>query len=339
MPKDARTGGIHVWPMLLFTLAGAAVWLALSVFIEFDIARPVQFSLKQGSGLRSAARQMQAAGVLESAWRFEIMARVLGSESRLQAGNYEITAPISPYALLQKVTSGDYRQDKLTLVEGWTFAQLRAAMDAHPALRHDLREFTDAEIAARLVLDAPAPEGMFMPDTYFFVAGSSDLSVLQRAARTMQTQLKALWATRAEGLPLAGPYQALILASIIEKETGQAGERAMIAAVFLNRLRLGMKLQTDPTVIYGLSEKFDGDLRKRDLLADTPYNSYTRAGLPPTPIAMPGLAALTAALHPAPGRALYFVARGDGSSQFSDSLAEHERAVTKYQRRGNRQAK
>jgi len=274
--------------------------------------------------------------VLESRWRFELLARAMGTENRIQAGNYEVSVGITPYALLQKITSGDHRQDKLTIVEGWTFAQLRAALDAHPAVRHDLRGLSDADIATRLGIAPPAPEGMFFPETYFFAGGSSDFSVLQRAQRTMQSQLDALWATRAEGLPLDTPYQALILASIIEKETGQSTERTMIAAVFLNRLRIGMRLQTDPAVIYGMGAQFDGDLRKRDLLADGPYNTYTRTGLPPTPIALPGLAALTAALHPAPGKALYFVARGDGSSKFSDSLAEHERAVTKYQRRSNR---
>lgn len=336
MPKRTDGRRVHVWPMLVFALFAALAWLALSNFIEINIAKPQQFSLKQGSSLRAVARQMQAAGVVGSAWQFELLARVVGAEGRLQAGNYEVTGPISPWALLQKITSGEHRQDKLTIVEGWNFSQLRAALDAHPALRHDLHALTDAEVTGRIGLPAASPEGMFFPDTYFFVAGTSDLSVLQRAARTMQTQLNGLWAARADGLPLESPYQALILASIVEKETGQAGERAMIAAVFVNRLRLGMRLQTDPTVIYGLGERFDGDLRKRDLLADTPYNSYTRAGLPPTPIAMPGLAALTAAMHPAASKALYFVARGDGSSKFSDSLAEHERAVTKYQRRGGR---
>ena len=335
MPKAARkTGG--VWRLVLLALIGVAAWLVASYFIAVDIAAPVQFSLKQGSSLRSAARQLQAAGVLESAWRFELLARVMGSESRIQAGNYEVSGSITPYALLQKITSADRRQDKLTIVEGWTFAQLRAALDAHPAVRHDLRGLSDADIAARLGIAPPLPEGMFFPDTYFFASGGSDLSVLQRAQRAMQSQLDTLWAGRADGLPLDNPYQALILASIIEKETGQAGERTMIAAVFVNRLRAGMRLQTDPSVIYGMGAGFDGDLRKRDLLADGPYNTYTRSGLPPTPIAMPGLAALTTALHPAASKALYFVSRGDGSSKFSESLAEHERAVTKYQRRSNR---
>ena len=336
MPRTRNKKGVRLWQLLLLAVAGAAAWLAGSCFVPLDIGAPVQFSVKEGSGLRSAARQLQAAGVLVSVWRFELMARVLGTENRIQAGNYEVSGGIAPYALLQKITSGDRRQDKLTIVEGWTFAQLRAALDAHPALRHDLAGLDDAEIATRLGIAPPVAEGQFFPDTYFFATGSSDLAVLRRAHRTMQSQLDALWAARDDGLPLDSPYQALILASIIEKETGEADERAMIAAVFLNRLRYNMKLQTDPAVIYGMGADFEGNLRKRDLLRDGPYNTYTRSGLPPTPIALPGLAALNAALHPAPSRALYFVARGDGTSKFSESLAEHERAVTKYQRRGNR---
>ncbi len=336
MPKSAKRKGGRLWRLLLLLFVGGASWLAAANFIAVEISNPVQFGLKQGSGLRSASRQLQAAGVLDAAWRFELLARALGMGNRIQAGNYEIIADITPYALLQKVTSGDHRQDKLTIVEGWSFVQLRAAIDAHPALRHELSNLSDAEIAVKVGIAPAAPEGLFFPDTYFFASGTSDISVLQRANRTMQIQLATLWATRADGLPLENPYQALTLASIIEKETGQAGERGMIASVFINRLRIGMRLQTDPTVIYGLGSGFDGDLRKRDLLADTPYNTYTRTGLPPTPIAMPGLAALNAALHPAASKALYFVARGDGSSKFSDSLVEHERAVTKYQRRGNR---
>jgi UPF0755 protein len=336
MPKRTNAGRLRSWSFLLLAMAVALAVLVASCFVPIDISSPVQFSVKQGSGLRAAARQLQSAGVLDSPWRFEAMARLLGAGSRIQAGNYEVTAPITPYALLQKITSGDHRQDKLTIVEGWTFAQLRAALDAHPALRHDSQGLTDAEVAARLGITAPTPEGMFFPDTYFFATGGSDLSVLQRANRMLQAQLDSSWSTRLEGLPFDNPYQALIMASIVEKETGQAGERPMIAAVFVNRLRIGMRLQTDPTVIYGLGANFDGNLRKNDLLTDGPYNSYTRSGLPPTPIAMPGLAALNATLHPAPGKALYFVARGDGTSKFSESLAEHELAVTKYQRHGGR---
>ena len=315
---------------------GFGVWYGSYVFSDLAIRSPLQFSLKQGSSLRSVARQMQAAGVLDSAWRFELLARIMGEANRIQAGNYELRSAITPIDLLNKITSGDRSQDQITLIEGATWVQLRSTLDAHAALKHDTRNMTDADIAARLGIQYSSVEGMFFPDTYYFVNGASDLSILQRAHRTLQSQLETLWNARVQGLPLENSYQALILASIIEKETGQPGERGMIAAVFVNRLKLGMKLQTDPTVIYGLGAQFDGNLRKRDLIADGPYNTYTREGLPPTPIALPGLGALTAALNPPPSKALYFVARGDGTSYFSNSLAEHERAVTKYQKRGNR---
>jgi UPF0755 protein len=323
------------WGMVLASAAIAA-WFASYVYSDLSIRPPIQFSLKHGSSLRSATHQMQAAGLLDSPLRFELLARMTGNANRVQAGNYEIVVHITPLSLLEKITSGERGQDQIMLQEGWTFSQMRAALDAHIALKHDTSGLTEAEIASRLGVKIASVEGMFFPDTYYFVNGSSDLSIMRRAQRSMQSQLDALWAARPSGLPFDNAYQALILASVVEKETGQPGERGMIAAVFINRLKIGMKLQTDPTVIYGLGAQFDGNLRKRDLLADGPYNTYTRAGLPPTPIAMPGLGALTAALNPVPSKALYFVARGDGTSQFSASLAEHERAVTRYQRHGNR---
>jgi len=323
------------WPSLALTVAFFA-WLIGYGLLETTFVAPLQFSLKEGSSLRSAARQMNEAGVLASPWQFEALGRLSQHATHVQAGNYEVRDAISPYKLLQMITSGVRGQDKLTVVEGWTFNQLREAIDAHPALKHDTRDVAETELIARLELTERSAEGWFLPDTYFFPNGASDLALLQRAHRAMRTQLDALWRSRAGGLPLATPYEALILASIVEKETGQPAERPLIAEVFANRLKIGMRLQTDPTVIYGLGAEFDGNLRKRDLLADGPYNTYVRTGLPPTPIALPGIAALTAALNPAPGKALYFVARGDGSSHFSNNLADHERAVTKYQRRGTR---
>jgi len=323
------------WLGLALTVAFFA-WLIGYGLLETTFVAPLQFSLKEGSSLRSAARQMNEAGVLASPWQFEVLGRLSQHATHVQAGNYEVRDAISPYKLLQMITSGVRGQDKLTVVEGWTFNQLREAIDAHPALKHDTRGVTETELIARLEITERSAEGWFLPDTYFFPNGASDLALLQRAHEAMRTQLDVLWKSRAGGLPLATPYEALILASIVEKETGQPAERPLIAEVFANRLKIGMKLQTDPTVIYGLGEEFDGNLRKRDLLADGPYNTYVRTGLPPTPIALPGIAALTAALNPAPGKALYFVARGDGSSHFSNNLADHERAVTKYQRRGTR---
>ena len=322
--------------LVVMLAALCAAWFGVFAWSDIKIAAPLQFTLKQGSSLRSATRQMQAAGVIQSPLQFELLARLYGAAGRIQAGNYEIEGSLTPLELLAKITSGERGQDQVTLIEGWTFAQIRALLDAHPALKHDTRGVADSEIAARLGISEASPEGWLLPDTYYFVNGTSDIAVLLRAHRALQVQLDQLWNARAEGLPYENPYQALILASLVEKETGRPSERPMIAAVFVNRLKRGMLLQTDPSVIYGLGVAFDGNLRKRDLLADGPYNTYTRVGLPPTPIAMPGLAALTAALNPAPSDALYFVARGDGTSQFSASLAEHERAVTKYQRRAKR---
>jgi UPF0755 protein len=321
--------------MMLAALAGC--WFIY--YATGDIAlreSPLQFNLKSGSSLRSAARQMTGAGALREPLQFELLARLLGDAARIKAGSYEIAAPISPLALLRKITSGDYTQDAVTFVEGWTFRQVRKALDDHAAVRHDTRGLSDAEVLQRLGGEVASPEGWFFPDTYHFSAGQADLGILVRAHRLMQSQLAAQWAQRAPNLPLKTPYEALILASIVEKETGRAEDRALIAAVFVNRLKRGMRLQTDPTVIYGLGESFDGNLRKIHLVTDGPYNTYTRAGMPPTPIAMPGLAALQAALHPADSTALYFVARGDGTSHFSRSLDEHDRAVTKYQRSGKR---
>lgn len=299
-------------------------------------ASPVQFSLPSGSSLKSAARQMAKAGVLHYPEAFILLGRILGRAGDIKAGSYEFGQELTPHTLLQKITRGDVTLISITFAEGATFRQMRRLIDQHPRLRHDTTPLQDAEILERLSINEASPEGWFFPDTYFFSDGTSDLVILQRAHRLMQRHLAARWGSRADELPLATPYQALILASIVEKETGRSEDRPLIAAVFVNRLRRSMPLQADPTVIYGLGETFDGNLRKRDLLTDTPYNTYTRGGLPPTPIAMPGLASLTAVLNPPDTDALYFVSRGDGSSHFSRTLPEHERAVTKYQRSGKR---
>ncbi len=336
MPKRTRRWLAGVLWIVGLPLLAFVAWVFIYSFSDIQVRpTPLQFSVKQGSSLRSVAHQMRAAGALDSPWQFELLARLSGDAGRIQAGSYELTGNITPFALLRKITSGDHAREQITFVEGWTFRQVRAALDKHMALRHDTRDLSEVEILAKLGAAYQSAEGLFFPDTYFFAIGSSDIAVLQRAYRGMQSQLDSLWSRRAAELPLETPYQALIMASIVEKETGQANERSLIAAVFVNRLKRGMLLQTDPTVIYGLGTRFDGNLRKFDLTADGPYNTYTRAGLPPTPIALPGLAALSAALSPAQSNALYFVARGDGTSHFSSSLGEHERAVTKYQRRGH----
>ena len=326
---------------LLGTAAAATVIFA-SAFAWYATAEiptaplPLQFNIKPGSSLRGAALEMERAGALRRPALFVLLGRLLGEARNIKTGNYELSEPVTPYRLLQKIAQGDVTQTTVRFVEGWTFRQLRRTLDEHPQVAHASRGLTDEEILQRLGIKENSPEGLFFPDTYHFAGGSSDLRILARAYRLMQSHLEARWTARPPDSPLATPYEALILASIVEKETGRDEERPLVAAVLVNRLRKGMLLQADPTVIYGLGETFDGNLRKRDLLADAPYNTYTRAGLPPTPIAMPGLASLMAALNPPATNALYFVSRGDGTSQFSSTLGEHERAVTKYQRSGKR---
>jgi UPF0755 protein len=267
---------------------------------------------------------------LSNDWIFVSLGRVLGKTTQIKAGNYELESAPTPLELLNMLTKGGASQNELSVIEGWTFNQLRYTLNVNPAIRHDTSSLSEAEIMKRIGATENNAEGLFFPDTYYFASGTSDLALLKRSYQTMQKRLLESWQTRTQNLPLASPYQALILASIVEKETGQAKDRSMIAGVFINRLRKGMLLQTDPSVIYGMGEKYDGKLHKQDLQTDTPYNTYTRAGLTPTPIALPGLAALQAALHPAQTDALYFVSRGDGSSEFSGSLEQHNRAVNKY---------
>jgi UPF0755 protein len=294
-------------------------------------ALPLDFSLIPGSSLKSAAVQLKQAGVLEDTQIFVLLGRSMGLSGQIKYGNYQLTKPVSIFELLQIVNKGRVAQSDLTIIEGWTFKQFREAMNASPKLRHESVLLNDREIMQRIGATEKLPEGLFFPDTYNFPASSSDLALIKRAYQTMQRHLQENWQSRDKDLPLATPYQALILASIVEKETGQKKDRTLIASVFVNRLRKGMMLQTDPTVIYGIGAKYDGNIRKRDLLKDTEYNTYTRHGLTPTPIALPGKESLYAALHPAASDALYFVARGDGSSQFSNSLNDHNKAVQRYQ--------
>jgi UPF0755 protein len=324
-------------------LVGAvAAFLVLAWCVRYPLHElplkqsPLQFSISAGSSLRSASAQMVDAGVIRSAFSFELLTRIFGDPRNVKAGNYEVEKGITPLELIEKITRGTNAALAITFVEGWNFRQMRKVLDENPALSHETVGLSDVDVLQRMGLEESSPEGLFFPDTFHFSTGTSDLNILRRSYDLMQRHLAAQWAQRSPDLPLATPYEALTLASIVEKETGKAVERSIISAVFLNRLKLGMKLQTDPTVIYGLGETFDGNLRKHDLLSDTPYNTYTRVGMPPTPIAMPGLASLHAALHPAPTDALYFVAKGDGSSHFSRSFEEHDRAVTKYQRSGKK---
>jgi UPF0755 protein len=260
--------------------------------------------------------------------------RIARKDRSIKAGSYEFETAVLPLAVLEMLTAGDETQMALTVVEGWTFDQMRKALAAVSELKHTIDRQTQADLLRSVGMPETMPEGLFFPDTYHFSPGSADVGVLRRAYRAMQERLQAGWQARDPGLPYATPYEALIMASIIEKETGKKSDRKQIASVFVNRLRVGMKLQADPTVIYGMGPQFDGNLRKRDLEADTPYNTYVRAGLPPTPIALPGQASLDAAFHPDPTRYLYFVARGDGTSHFSTTLEEHNRAVSRFQRGG-----
>jgi UPF0755 protein len=311
--------------------AGYGAWYAYTPVAVGKL--PVEVEIPRGASLRTAMDQLQKAGVGVRRVEFELLARALGRERSIKAGNYQLAEPVTPAQLLDKLTRGDVSQAEVRLIEGWTFAQFRAALDASPDLRHDTTGLEDTQVLARLQASEPHPEGLFFPDTYLFARGSSDLAVLRRAYRAMQRHLKEEWEALAPSVPYQSAYEALIMASIIEKETGKAEERDLIGGVLVNRLRIGMRLQVDPTVIYGLGSEFDGNLKKKHLLDDSPYNTYTRAGLPPTPIAMPGQASLRAALRPGRTESLYYVSKGDGSSHFSRSLDEHNRAVSKYQLR------
>jgi len=317
--------------LLASCLAGVGWW-----WVEQPLtlaADSVDLSIEPRSGARAVAEQVARSGVDVSPVLLHLWFRLSGQARQMRAGSYEIERGTTPRSLLRKLVRGEESLRALTLVEGWTFRQLRAALASAPQLHQDTVGLSDEAIMQRLGRPGQAPEGRFFPDTYSYARGSSDLKLLGLALRTMDRHLQAAWAQRAPDSPLRSPEQVLILASIIEKETGSEADRAMIAAVFNNRLRVGMMLQTDPSVIYGLGERFDGNLRKRDLQTDSPWNTYTRAGLPPTPISMPGRQSLQAAVMPAQTRALYFVARGDGSSAFSGTLDEHNRAVDKYQRK------
>jgi UPF0755 protein len=313
----------------LAAIAGAG-WLTLRPLPMKT--SPAGFSVPSGASLRAAAQAIEAAGIDLPAWQLELLGRVLGRSARIKAGSYEVDAGLTALTLLDKLTRGDVLQGEVVLVEGKTFRQFRAVLNENPDLVHDSLKLSDQEVLIRLGATESHPEGLFYPDTYVFNKGSSDLDVLRRAYKSMQPRLAAAWEKRDASVPLKSPYELLTLASIVEKETGLASDRPQVAAVFANRLRRGMLLQTDPTVIYGLGLRFDGNLRKVDLQTDNPWNTYTRPGLPPTPIAMPGMASLLAAANPPASDRLYFVARGDGSSHFSATLDAHNNAVNKYQR-------
>jgi UPF0755 protein len=322
-----------LFSFVLAVLLGAAGAGYLWLDQPFALPAPtVDLSIEPGASGRDIASAVQDAGVSVNSDLLYAWFRFSGQSKKIKAGSYELDHQTTPRSLLQKLVRGEEALRSVTLVEGWTFRQVREVLAKAEQLKPDSRALTTEDIMNQLGKSGTPPEGRFFPDTYTYSKGSSDLAVLRRAMRAMDKRLTATWALRDPGSPLRSPEDALVLASIIEKETGAPQDRSNIAAVFSNRLRIGMRLQTDPSVIYGMGAAFDGNLRKRDLQTDTPWNTYTRVGLPPTPIAMPGKAALLAAVQPATSKALYFVARGDGSSQFSASLDEHNRAVNKYQR-------
>ncbi len=338
--RPARGGVVRVLLVLVAALllagGGALAW-AWHAFTAQPLAfaaAPVRYVVPKGANLRTVAAGLREQGIDVSPTRLWLWYKLRRYDGQLKAGTYGFEPPLTIDALLGKLVRGDVLLTDIRFIEGWTFRQMRAAIDAHPDLVHDARGLDEAGLLARIGAEERRAEGLFFPDTYTFSPGASDLEIYRQAYRRQQQTLRAAWAARDPALPYRSPYEALVMASIIEKETGSPPERGRVAAVFVNRLRIGMLLQSDPTTIYGLGERFDGNLRKRDLQADTAYNTYTRAGLPPTPIALPGRASIEAALDPADVPALYFVARGDGTSEFSDDLASHNRAVSRYQRGG-----
>jgi UPF0755 protein len=334
MRSRARWGWALGGLLLLLCAFAWLSWLQLDRLMQ----RPGASSSAQrvtvaaGSSLRSVLRRLEAEHLLPWAPAAEAYLRIRREPMHLAFGTYEFAAHASPAEVIEQLVSGRIVLEQLTIVEGWTFADMRRALDAYPQLEHEWRQLTATEVMTRLGAPGVDAEGRFFPDTYRFAAGTSDRKLYELAFARMSQELAAAWADRAAPLPVSSPDAALVLASIIEKETGRAEERGKVAAVFVNRLRAGMRLQSDPTVIYGLGAAYDGDIHTRDLQTDTPYNTYTRAGLPPTPIALPGAASLRAAMHPEPIDALFFVAtgRGDGSHHFSTTLAEHNAAVQQF---------
>jgi UPF0755 protein len=327
-------GGVLI---VVAALAGATAWWLNR---PLDLAADsVEVSIELGTSPRDIAQAWVQAGVQVSPLLLYEWFRWSGQARRIRAGSYEIGRGVTPAGLLSKMVRGDETLAVVRLIEGWNFRQFRVELAKADALKPTTAGASDEQIMVLLGAPGVSPEGRFHPDTYAYSKGSSDIAVLRRAYRAMQKRLAVAWQDRASDTPLRSADEALVLASIVEKETGTTADRGRVAGVFVNRLRIGMPLQTDPTVIYGMGPAFDGNLRKRDLQADTPYNTYLRTGLPPTPIAMPGKAALLAAVRPDATKALYFVARGDGSSEFSDTLADHNRAVNLYQRVGQQSTK
>lgn len=318
--------------VVLGFLGAVTAWWAMRPLTLAN--QTVDISIEPQTTVRGIAQVVADAGVDVEPVLLYGFFRLSGQSRKLRAGSYEISEGESLLDLLRKLSRGEESLKAVGLIDGWTFKQFRAALAKAPNLNHDSQGLSDAELMARLGKPGVPPEGHFFPDTYTYGKGASELRVMERALHAMDKQLAAAWAQRDTSIILKSPDEALILASIVEKETGKESDRGMISSVFHNRLRINMPLQTDPTVIYGMGDAFDGNLRRTDLLSDHPWNTYTRKGLPPTPIAMPGRNALRATMHPDSSKALYFVARGDGSSVFSETLEAHNAAVNRYQRGG-----
>lgn len=330
--------------IFLWALLGTVIAISVLViqFLRFQyqtvsISEPGRtFTIESGSNIKMIAQQLSLEEIIDDPWLFILLAKIKGVEKSVRAGEYRLQQAQSPSDLLELFTRGQPILYSFTVIEGWAFRQMISEMQHHPFIVNTLRGKSDAEIMTALGYQGRHPEGLFFPDTYSFPKGTSDLDFLQRAYHLMQKHLQREWDDRAKNLPITSSYDALILASIIEKETGVAYERPLIASVFTRRLQKNMRLQTDPTVIYGLGEGFDGNIRFRDLKKDTPYNTYLHKGLTPTPIALPGLDSIRAALHPADSKALFFVAKGDGTHYFSNTLEEHNKAVRKFQLKGKK---
>ena len=337
--NSTQRGGVLLRLLLAVLIFGAmaAGWFyrELENFADSPLqvkGADVTLDVPLGTSLPGIVTLLKAQTESSTPWPYwRALAWQMHVTSSLHAGEYALSAELTPRSLLKRMAAGEVIQHKFTIVEGWNFKQLRLALAQQEKLQPTLAGLSDAEIMKKLGALDQAAEGRFLPETYVYLKGQADLDVLRRAHIAMQQQLDGLWSQRDSSLPLESSYHALILASIVEKETGRAEERPQIAGVFMRRLKLGMRLQTDPSVIYGLGDNYDGNIHRRDLDTDTPYNTYTRSGLPPTPIALPGKAALAAVMHPAPGNTLYFVARGDGTHQFSDTLEAHNTAVGKFQ--------
>ena len=333
-----RVLGLAAVVVATVAIAGYAAWRDMETSLEqpISLTEPVLFEISPGMSVNRVGREFAARGWLKRAIYLRVEAARHALTARIQAGFYEISPGDTPRALLRKFAAGDVKTYVVTFVEGASFEEIRRQTASLPGIVHELRDAAPEAVMAALGASAQAPEGWLFPSTYHYHHNTTDRDLWRRAYRKMKDVLAKHWERRAPGLPYASPYEALVMASIVEKETGQPEERPAVAGVFVRRLQKGMRLQTDPTVIYGLGPSFDGNLRREDLERDTPYNTYARDGLPPTPICSPGEEAIAASLEPAQGDALYFVARGDGTHVFSSSLDAHNAAVREFQLRGDR---